>query len=78
VPWLCTLALSAGYEIIEGWTARLISPELGTAFLGTQGDEWDAQKDMSLANLGSLLTLVAVAVYQRITGREPWGLGAES
>jgi putative membrane protein len=75
VPWLTALALSAGYEIVEGWTARLISPELGTAFLGTQGDEWDAQKDMSLANTGSLLTLALVALYQRRTGREPWGLG---
>ncbi|HEU4429136.1 MAG TPA: DUF2238 domain-containing protein, partial [Myxococcota bacterium] len=75
VPWLTALALSAGYEIVEGWTARLISPELGTAFLGTQGDEWDAQKDMSLANAGSLLTLTLVALYQRKTGREPWGIG---
>jgi putative membrane protein len=75
VPWLCALALSAGYEIVEGWTARLISPELGTAFLGTQGDEWDAQKDMSLANTGSLLTLAIVALYQRRTGREPWVVG---
>jgi len=75
VPWFTALALSAGYEIIEGWTARLISPERGTAFLGTQGDEWDAQKDMSLANSGSLLTLALVALYQRATGREPWAIG---
>jgi putative membrane protein len=72
VPWLCVLALSAGYEIVEGWTARLVSPELGTAFLGTQGDEWDAQKDMSLANTGSLLSLTLAALYQRATGREAW------
>jgi putative membrane protein len=75
VPWLCALALSAGYEIVEGWTARLVSPELGTAFLGTQGDEWDAQKDMSLANSGSLISLALGALYQRRTGREPWRLG---
>jgi uncharacterized membrane protein YjdF len=29
--------------------------ELGTAFLGTQGDQWDAQKDMALGHLGTLL-----------------------
>jgi putative membrane protein len=75
VPWLCALALSGGYEIVEGWTARLVSPELGTAYLGTQGDEWDAQKDMSLANTGSLISLAIVALYQRVTGREPWKLG---
>jgi putative membrane protein len=76
MPWLAMLALSGGYEIVEGWTARIVSPELGTAYLGTQGDEWDAQKDMSLANTGSLISLAIAALYQRKTGREPWGLGA--
>jgi putative membrane protein len=75
VPWLTMLALSGGYEIVEGWTARIVSPELGVAYLGTQGDEWDAQKDMSLANTGSLISLALVALYQRTTGREPWRLG---
>jgi putative membrane protein len=75
IPWLTVLALSAGYEIVEGWTARLVSPELGTAYLGTQGDEWDAQKDMSLANSGSLISLALIALVQRRTGREPWRLG---
>jgi putative membrane protein len=72
VPWLCALALSAGYEIIEGWTARIVDPELGTAYLGTQGDEWDAQKDMSLANSGSLLSLALAAAYARVRGREAY------
>jgi putative membrane protein len=74
VPWLTMLALSGGYEIVESWTARIVSPELGTAYLGTQGDEWDAQKDMSLANSGSLISLTLAALYQRRTGREPWGI----
>ncbi len=72
VPWLAVLALSGGYEIVEGWTARIVSPELGVAYLGTQGDEWDAQKDMSLANTGSLISLSLLALYRRKTGREPW------
>jgi putative membrane protein len=76
VPWLSVLALSGGYEIVEGWTARLVSPELGAAYLGTQGDEWDAQKDMSLANTGSLISLALTALYHRATGREPWKLGS--
>ena len=74
-PWLTVLALAGGYEIVEGWTARIVSPELGTAYLGTQGDEWDAQKDMSLANTGSLIALALTAAYQRATGREPWRIG---
>jgi putative membrane protein len=72
VPWLAVLALSGGYEIVEGWTARIVSPELGTAYLGTQGDEWDAQKDMSLANTGSLIALAVSAAVRRRTGRELW------
>jgi putative membrane protein len=74
LPWLTALALSGGYEILEGWAARIVSPELGTAYLGTQGDEWDAQKDMSLANSGSLIALALTALYLRATGHEPWTL----
>jgi putative membrane protein len=77
VPWLSALALSGGYEIVEGWTARIVSPELGVAYLGTQGDEWDAQKDMSLANTGSLISLALTALYRRRSGREPWWIGSE-
>ena len=35
--------------------------DLGVAFLGTQGDVWDAQKDMALATLGALLAMLATA-----------------
>jgi putative membrane protein len=74
VPLLTMLALSSGYEIVESWAARLVDPELGTAFLGTQGDEWDAQKDMTLAIVGSALALAATAAFRARTGREPWVL----
>ena len=51
------VAFSAVYEIIEWITAVIVSPELGTAYLGTQGDEWDAQKDSGLALLGSMIAM---------------------
>jgi putative membrane protein len=70
VPFLVALSLSAGYELIESWVARIVSPELGTAYLGTQGDEWDAQKDMGLALAGSVLALVVAWLIRRVTGRE--------
>jgi putative membrane protein len=35
-----------------------VSPELGNAYLGTQGDEWDAQKDMTAALGGAALAVV--------------------
>jgi putative membrane protein len=74
VPALAIVSLSSSYEIVESWAARLVDPELGTAFLGTQGDEWDAQKDMTLAFAGSLACLAATAAHRRRTGREPWSL----
>ncbi|HXZ84947.1 MAG TPA: DUF2238 domain-containing protein [Myxococcota bacterium] len=43
------------YEILEAAVAAIVAPEAGTAYLGTQGDIWDAQKDMSLALLGALV-----------------------
>ena len=53
----CVLAFSAAYEIIEMLAAVVVSPELGAAYLGTQGDEWDAQKDGALAGLGAAMAM---------------------
>ena len=53
------LAISACYELFEWWTA-LATGEAATAFLGTQGDEWDTQWDMSFALLGSISALVSL------------------
>ncbi len=50
------LAISASYEILEWWSALGVDPEAGTAFLGTQGDIWDAQWDMFLALIGASLS----------------------
>ena len=51
------LAFSAFYELLEAIIAMLVSPELGAAYLGTQGDEWDAQKDSFLATLGAAISM---------------------
>lgn len=51
------LAFAAFWELLEWWTALLAAPDVGTAFLGSQGDVWDAQWDMLLALLGALLAL---------------------
>lgn len=45
------------YELFEWIAAALFGGDLGTAYLGTQGDAWDAQKDMALAVLGTVLIL---------------------
>jgi putative membrane protein len=72
LPAIALLALSSGYEIVEWWAARVVDPALGQAFLGTQGDEWDTQKDMTLALSGAAIALAASALYRAGTGREPW------
>jgi putative membrane protein len=46
---------SMGYEILEWLVAVTVDPSAGSAYLGTQGDEWDAQKDMALALLGAFI-----------------------
>lgn len=57
VPWFFVIAHGTLYELLEAAAAGVFGGDLGAAFLGTQGDEWDAQKDMALAALGSLLAL---------------------
>ena len=73
LPFLAVLALSSCYELIEAWVAWVVSPELGIAYLGAQGDEWDAQRDMTAAFAGALLAW-ATAAFRRATGDEPWVL----
>ncbi|MEX6502236.1 DUF2238 domain-containing protein [Pseudomonas zhanjiangensis] len=60
------MAMSAFYEQVEMLAALIVNPELGSAFLGTQGDEWDAQKDEGLAMLGAL-SLLALLRLSRLT-----------
>lgn len=53
------LGIGALYEIIE-WLAAISSKEGAGDFLGTQGDEWDTQKDMALAGVGAVLALLSL------------------
>lgn len=59
------LACSAAYEIIEWLVASIVDPQAGQAYLGTQGDEFDGQKDMALAGLGGFLTLAVTAIIRQ-------------
>ena len=67
VGWLLpieiTLSFSCLYELIEWAVADVFFPEQGVAYLGTQGDVWDAQKDMFMAFCGAvLITLFVLAI----------------
>jgi putative membrane protein len=61
LPVDLVMATSMLYELIEWAAAELVGGELGQAYLGTQGDIWDAHKDMGLATLGAVLGMTIVA-----------------
>ena len=69
MPLLFMMSHSVIYELVEWAAAQVFGGELGVAYLGTQGDVWDAQKDMALAALGAAIGLAVVAV--RDTSRPP-------
>lgn len=70
LPLDIVLSTSALYELIEWAAALLFGGGLGAAFLGTQGDEWDAHKDMALAALGALVAALAIWAVNRARGRD--------
>ncbi len=53
---IATIAMS--YELIEWIYAALANPEAGIAYLGSQGDIWDAQKDMLADTLGAIVAML--------------------
>lgn len=59
-----TFAFSAIYEIIEWRTAANVDLSAGLAFLGSQGDIWDAQKDMLCAGVGAIIAMIIVAIIR--------------
>lgn len=59
------MSLAAGYEIIEWWYAELAGGDEGIAFLGSQGDIWDAQKDMLCDTTGAILSLFLMSAQRR-------------
>jgi putative membrane protein len=69
VAWLLpieiTLSISAFYELIEWVVADVFFPAQGMAYLGTQGDVWDAQKDIFLATLGAILATTIVSFIKK-------------
>jgi putative membrane protein len=67
MPVMFLLAHSVIYELVEWAAAAMFGGDLGVAYLGTQGDEWDAQKDMALAAAGTLAGLLLTLAVARRT-----------
>jgi putative membrane protein len=65
LPLDLTMSSSMMFELFEWLAAELFGGELGQAYLGTQGDVWDAHKDMALASLGAVLAMLVTAAINR-------------
>jgi len=67
LPLDFAMSTSMLYELIEWGAAEFFGGELGVAYLGTQGDIWDAHKDMLLASIGALIAmLVTMGLNMRL------------
>ncbi len=62
-------AVASLFEIVEWLYAASASPTAGAEFLGSQGDVWDAQKDMLADGLGAILISIVYHLAHR--GRFP-------
>jgi putative membrane protein len=54
------LAISAAYELFE-WSVAEATGTAADAFLGSQGDPWDTQKDMLTAVIGASTALLTLS-----------------
>ena len=62
LPLDLTMSTSMMYELLEWGAAKNFGGDLGMAYLGTQGDIWDAHMDMALASLGALIAMMLTAL----------------
>lgn len=64
LPILFVMSHSVIYELVEWVAALIVAPDLGDAYLGTQGDPWDAQQDMALATLGAIVSTLLLQLIR--------------
>ncbi|MEO8578228.1 MAG: DUF2238 domain-containing protein [Gemmatimonadales bacterium] len=61
--------VAMSYELIEWiYAAYGGNAEAGADFLGTQGDIWDAQKDMLMDTLGAVVSVLLFVALRRVRG----------
>ena len=68
LPVVLLMACSSLYELIEWGAALVFGGELGMHYLGTQGDEWDGQRDMALAALGAVFAMLTAMLTAMLIG----------
>ncbi len=69
-PLSFIMATSMTFELLEWGAATVFGGDLGIAYLGTQGDEWDAHKDMALASLGAFIAMSSTAMLNMYLQRD--------
>jgi len=70
LPLDLTMSSSMLYELVEWGVAMKFGGGLGMTYLGTQGDIWDAQKDMALASIGALIAMTFTAAMNSVLQRD--------
>lgn len=63
-PLDVTMSTSMIFELFEWGAAEFFGGDLGMAYLGTQGDVWDAHKDMALASIGALIAMTLLLLMK--------------
>lgn len=70
LPLDVMMSTSGLFEMIEWAAAEVFGGDLGVAYVGIQGDIWDAQKDMALASIGALIAMLVTAVVNKRCQRD--------
>ena len=70
LPLDVTMSTSMIYELVEWGAAVVFAGEAGMLFLGTQGDVWDAHRDMALASLGAVIAMTITAALNGYLQRD--------
>ena len=70
LPLDITMSTSMMFELFEWAAAEVFGGDLGQAYLGTQGDVWDAHKDMALASAGALAAMLITYGINRALQRD--------
>lgn len=70
LPVILMMSFSVLYELIEWGAAVVFGGDLGVHYLGTQGDEWDGQRDMALASLGAVVSMLITMAVNLVLQRD--------
>jgi putative membrane protein len=70
LPLDVIMSTSMIFELLEWMAAEVFGGDLGVAYLGSQGDIWDAQKDMAMATLGAVIAMSVTALVNAAIQRD--------